>query len=163
MSQYPKKAPEGAVMGYSIRNDRYRATFYRLRKGSQIVGTELYDEENDPNETVSLASKPEHQELLASLAKNLPPIGSDADREGAKSKKGKTKGNGKPAMPAATTPTEDRAARFDKLDQDKAGKLSREFYINHQSDAVAAGERFTKWDSNKDGFLSREEYLKQGK
>jgi len=59
--------------------------------------------------------------------------------------------------------TDDRGARFDKLDQDKAEELSREFYSVHPSDAAAAGERFTKWDANKDGFFSREEYLKQGK
>ena len=105
----------------------------------------------------------EHKELLESLAKKLPPVGSDADREVAKSKKGKDKGKGKPAMPAAATSSDDRGARFDKLDKDKAGKLSREFYTTHQSDAAAAGERFTKWDKNKYGFLSREEYLKQGK
>mgnify|MGYP000219798125 CR=1 FL=1 len=163
ISQYPKKSAEGAVMGYSIRNDRYRATFYRLRNSSQIVGTELYDEQHDPDETVSLASQLEHKELLENLAKNLPPVGSDADTEGGKSKKGKSKGKGRPAMPAAAASSEDRAARFDKLDQDKVGKLSREFYTTHQSDAVAAGERFRKWDANKDGFLSRDEYLKQGK
>ena len=134
-----------------------------MRNGSQVVGTELYDEQNDPNETVSLASKPEHKELLESLAKHLPPVGSDAQVEGAKSKKGKTKGKGKPAAPAPAAATDDRRARFDKLDKDKAGKLSREYYTTHQSDAAAAGERFTKWDTDKDGFLSREEYLKQGK
>jgi hypothetical protein len=48
-------------------------------------------------------------------------------------------------------------------DKDKAGKLIRDYYTTHQSDAAAAGERFTKWDTDKDGLLSREEYLKQGK
>ena len=144
-------------------SDRYRATFYRLRNGSQVVGTELYDEQNDPNETVSLASKPEHKELLESLAKHLPPVGSDAKPEGAEPMKGKKKDKGKPAAPAPAAATDDRRARFDKLDKDKAGKLSREYYTTHQSDAAAAGERFTKWDTDKDGFLSREEYLKQGK
>jgi hypothetical protein len=144
-------------------SDRYRATFYRMRNGSQVVGTELYDEQNDPNETVSLASKPEHKELLESLAKHLPPVGSDAKPEGAEPMKGKKKDKGKPAAPAPAAATDDRRARFDKLDKDKAGKLSREYYTTHQSDAAAAGERFTKWDTDKDGFLSREEYLKQGK
>ncbi|MFN0079787.1 MAG: sulfatase-like hydrolase/transferase [Prosthecobacter sp.] len=162
ISQYPKKAPEGQVMGYSIRNDRYRATFYRLRNGSQIVGTELYDEQNDPNETVSLASKPEHKELLATLAKHLPPVGSDAKLEGAEPTKIKKTAKGAPTA-TTTGVTDDRGARFDKLDKDKIGKLTREYYTTHQSDAAAAGERFTKWDTNKDGFLSREEYLKQGK
>jgi arylsulfatase A-like enzyme len=91
ISQYPRSAPEGPVMGYSIRNDRYRATFYRLRNGSQVVGTELYDEQNDPNETVSLANKPEHKELLETLAKHLPPVGSDAKPEGAEPVKSKKK------------------------------------------------------------------------
>jgi iduronate 2-sulfatase len=155
ISQYPKKAPEGPVMGYSIRNDRYRATFYRLRYGSQIVGTELYDEQNDPNETLSLASKPEYQELLATLAKHLPPVGSDAEMPGSKTKKNKTKGKGQP--------TDDRGERFDKLDQEKAGQLTRDYYTTHQSDPTAAAERLTKWDTDQDGFLSREEYVKQGK
>jgi hypothetical protein len=52
---------------------------------------------------------------------------------------------------------------FEGSDKDKAGKLIRDYYTTHQSDAAAAGERFTKWDTDKDGLLSREEYLKQGK
>ncbi len=57
----------------------------------------------------------------------------------------------------------ERAAKFDKLDKDKAGKLTREYYTTHQSDAAAAGERFDKYDSNKDGFVSRDEYITRGK
>jgi hypothetical protein len=140
-------------------SDRYRATFYRLRNGAQVVGTELYDEQNDPNETVSLASKPEHKELLESLAKHLPAVGSDAKPKSAAPKKGKAKSAPSPA----TASYDDRGERFDKLDKDKAGKLTREYYTTHQSDAAAAAERFTKWDTDKDGLLSREEYLKQGK
>jgi len=109
---------------------------------------------------VSLANKPEHKELLETLAKHLPPVGSDAPLAGGE---GKKKDKGKPAAPAPATFTDDRGARFDKLDKEKAGKLSREYYTTHQSDAAAAGERFTKWDTDKDGFLSRDEYLKQGK
>ncbi len=163
ISQYPKKAPEGQVMGYSIRNDRYRATFYRLCNGSQVVGTELYDEQNDPNETVSLANKPEHKELLETLAKHLPPVGSDAKPEGAEPVKSKKKNKDMPEAPTTTAGTEDRGARFDKLDKDKLGKITRDYYTTHQSDAAAAAERFTNWDTDKDGSLSRDEYIKQGK
>ena len=163
ISQYPKKAPEGQVMGYSIRNDRYRATFYRLRNGSQVVGTELYDEQNDPNETVSLANKPEHKELLETLAKHLPPVASDAIPEGAEPVKSKKKNKDMPEAPTTTAGTEDRGARFDKLDKDKLGKITRDYYTTHQSDAAAAAERFTNWDTDKDGSLSRDEYIKQGK
>ena len=163
ISQYPKKAPEGQVMGYSIRNDRYRATFYRLRNGSQVVGTELYDEQNDPNETVSLANKPEHKDLLETLAKHLPPVGSDAKPEGSEPVKSKKKNKDRPEAPTTTAGTEDRGARFDKLDKDKLGKITRDYYTTHQSDAAAAAERFTNWDTDKDGSLSRDEYIKQGK
>ncbi|MGB8167454.1 MAG: sulfatase-like hydrolase/transferase [Chthoniobacteraceae bacterium] len=160
ISQYPRNSPEGPVMGYSIRDSRWRATFWRERNGAKIVATELYDEQNDPTETVSLASKPEHKALLETLAKNLPPVGSSALAEGAKSKGKK----GKAAVPAAAPVSDDeRSARFDKLDAGKTGKLSREDYTTHQSDAAAADERFTKWDKDKDGFLTREEFLKMGK
>jgi hypothetical protein len=145
-------------MGYSIRNDRYRATFWRERNGFKIIATELYDEQVDPNETVSLAGKPEHAALLATLAKHLPPVGSDLNP--AAKPKGKSKGQGKPK---AEPVNDDRGARFDKLDKDKLGKIARDYYITHQSNAAAAAERFTKWDADKDGFLSRDEYMKQGK
>ena len=161
ISQYPKKSPQGPVMGYSIRTERYRATYWRERNGSKIVDRELYDEQADPNETVSLAGKPEHQELLATLVKHLPPVGSDAPLAKSQSK-GKKKEKPAPTKTAGNA-ADDRVARFNKLDQDKAGKLSREFYIAHQSDAAAAAGRFSKWDTNQDGFLSREEYVKQGK
>jgi hypothetical protein len=148
-------------MGYSIRTERYRATYWRERNGSKIVDRELYDEQADPNETVSLAGKPEHQELLATLVKHLPPVGSDAPLAKSQSK-GKKKEKPAPTKTAGNA-ADDRVARFNKLDQDKAGKLSREFYIAHQSDAAAAAGRFSKWDTNQDGFLSREEYVKRGK
>ena len=164
ISQYPRKASEGNVMGYSIRDERWRATFWRERNGTKIVATELYDEQNDPAETVSLHDRPEHQTLLATLAKNLPPVGSSTPGDGAKSQgKGKN-GKAAAAAPAAVaTSNDERNARFDKLDVGKSGKLSREYYTTNQSDAAAAAERFTKWDKDKDGFLTREEFLKMGK
>lgn len=78
ISQYPRSAGPsvGQVMGYSVRNERWRATFWRARSGSKIAATELYDEQNDPAETVNLASRPEHEALLASLATYLPPVDS---------------------------------------------------------------------------------------
>lgn len=144
------------VMGYSIRDSRWRATFWRDRNGADIIATELYDEQNDPNETVSLADQPEHKSLLSSLVTHLPPVGSAAIAT--KTTKGKT-----PAATSAPASTaDDRGERFDKLDKDKTGKLTREYYIAQQSDAATAATRFEKWDSNKDGFLSREEFLTQG-
>jgi len=51
---------------------------------------------------------------------------------------------------------------FDRIDQLKAGKVTREEYISRQSDPAAAAVCFKKWDVNNDGFLSREEYVTQG-
>jgi arylsulfatase A-like enzyme len=156
ISQYPRSAgKDGQVMGYSIRNERYRCTFWRERAGATIVATELYDEQTDPDETVSIADKPESKAILEALMKHLPPVGSAATDEKPKAKK-KTK----PATPASDA---DREARFNKLDRDKAGQLTREYYTTHQSDPAAAAERFAKWDTDKDGLLSREEFLTMGK
>jgi arylsulfatase A-like enzyme len=61
ISQYPKAAgiakKEGAkgtakrdVMGYSIRDERWRLTLWRSLEDNRIVDTELYDEVNAPKE-----------------------------------------------------------------------------------------------------------------
>ena len=76
ISQYPRNAGKtggGPVMGYSIRDARWRCTFWRERNGSKIIARELYDEQNDPAETVNLADKLEHKSVIDSLAKHLPP------------------------------------------------------------------------------------------
>ncbi len=167
ISQYPRRDPETGtdLMGYSIRDSRWRATFWRDRNGPKILATELYDEQNDPTETISLANKPEHKALLESLAKYLPPVGSAAiDQNARKSKKAKA-ADLKAAESKLNAPVEgeDRNVRFDKIDKEKVGKLSREVYLASQSNADAATERFEKWDANKDGYLSREEFVMMGK
>ena len=78
ISQYPRSRPEGAVMGYSIRDERWRGTFWRERNGEKIVATELYDEQTDPAESINLADKPENQQVLDSLRQHLPVVGSAA-------------------------------------------------------------------------------------
>lgn len=75
ISQYPRggAGTGGPLMGYSIRDDRWRCTFWRRRYGTEIVASELYDEQNDPAETVNLADKPEYRAVVAALAQHLPP------------------------------------------------------------------------------------------
>ena len=82
ISQYPRRdtATGTDLMGYSIRDTRWRAIFWRDRNGPKIIATELYDEQNDPSETVSVANKLEHKALMDSFAKHLPPVGSDGPR-----------------------------------------------------------------------------------
>ena len=166
ISQYPRNAGQaGAVMGYSIRDERWRATFWRERNGSKIVATELYDEQNDPAETVSLHDRPEHKTLLETLAKNLPAILTEPAPAKASSKKnGKAaaaKSAAAPAKTADAATADERGPKFDKLDAAKAGKITRDYYTSHQSDTKAAGERFDKWDANRDGFLTRQEFVTQ--
>ena len=59
-------------MGYSIRDERWRLTLWRGKKNGNIVATELYDENNDPAETVNLAEKPEHKAVVEALSRHLP-------------------------------------------------------------------------------------------
>lgn len=44
----------------------------------------------DPAETMNLADKPEHQSVIASLAKHLPPVAATASESKPNSKKSKT-------------------------------------------------------------------------
>lgn len=77
ISQYPRDGAQTggrSLMGYSIRDSRWRLTLWRDRNNGQIAATELYDEQNDPAETVNLASKPENQAIIAQLSQHLPPL-----------------------------------------------------------------------------------------
>lgn len=157
ISQYPRSSPEhgGSLMGYSIRDERWRATFWRKREGSEIGYVELYDEVNDPAETVNLAAKPEHAGLLAKLQAHLPPVGSDArppksPKPSATQSKGKGKGY---------DPNESRDARYDRLYPGKPRVTEAEYLAGQGGDKVAAKERFAKLDQNKDGFVTRDEFI----
>ena len=107
---------------------------------------------------------PARAKLAAVLAKlnpagGIPDSGDGTGRHANKDKK-------KPEAPPTTTMSaedQERAGKFDKLDKEKVGKLTRDYFTTHQSDAAAAGERFDKYDSDKDRFLSREEFIKRGK
>jgi len=77
ISQYPRGGRETggrALMGYSIRDDRWRLTVWRDRADGTIVARELYDERDDPHETVSVADRPEHADLVQRLEAHLPPL-----------------------------------------------------------------------------------------
>ena len=77
ISQYPRgaaKAGAGPMMGYSVRDERWRLTVWLSRKDGSTVATELYDEKNDPAETVNVADKPEHKAVIETLSKHLPPV-----------------------------------------------------------------------------------------
>ena len=78
VSQYPRSKGEsgvGPVMGYSVRDDRWRLTAWREDGGSRIVALELYDERDDPAETRNLAGDPQYKPVVDRLSGHLPPPG----------------------------------------------------------------------------------------
>ena len=89
ISQYPRTGTKsetarqgyssGKVMGYSLRNHRYRYTIWLANdfKSSQpfnaewVVGTELYDYEKDPKETINVANEKDYKSITEDLNAQL--------------------------------------------------------------------------------------------
>ncbi|MCC2669633.1 MAG: betC 4 [Armatimonadetes bacterium] len=150
ISQYPRGGAQTGnrqLMGYSIRDSRWRLTLWRDRKTQEIAATELYDELNDPAETVNVADRPEHRKTIESLSRHLPPPVALAAA---------------PAKPVPAKPKIDREALFQRKDRNGDGKLTREEFLANQPDPEAAKGRWDTWDLDKDGFLSRDEFVFQG-
>ena len=155
--------------------------YYVREAGWKLNQTgQLFDMKNAPFEEILVPadSKDEaavaaRKRLTTALAELNPGAGvkGEGSGRGDKTKKNKKKADAAAkaeATPAATTataavdPAADRAAKFDKLDKDKTGKLTREYYTTHQSNAAAAAERFDRMDVNKDGVVTREEFINNG-
>ena len=70
-SQYPRptgKTTGGALMGYSMRTDRYRFTVWVDRKDhSKVDAIELYDHANDAQENTNLAKHPDQAATVERL------------------------------------------------------------------------------------------------
>jgi len=128
------------------------------------------------------ASKAARTQLTAALAKLNPAGGILDDGDGTGRHADKTKKEKKktesPTAPAPVAPAPvpkpatppapgeesgaERAAKFDRLDKDKKGKLTIEEYVSRQSDPEGAKKRFEKFDTNRDGGVTREEYIANG-
>lgn len=161
ISQYPRNDAGKSLMGYSIRDDRWRLTLWRDRKDNSVHATELYDEANDPHETVNLAGKAEHAEVIARLTKFLPPPIAPASAENT-APKGK-KGKAAPKGEAKAGATKDRGAMFAGRDTNKDGRLTKEEFMLRQADPEQAAKNFVKFDKDKSGDVDREEYVGSGK
>ena len=150
ISQYPRGGTQTgnrSLMGYSIRDARWRLTVWRDRQDGSVAATELYDEQNDPAESKNLADA--NPEVVARLREFLPAL--PVFHSGKQTKEGSSK------------PKQDRGVAFDKHDKNKDGKLTLEEFLTGQPDPDEAPKRFPLFDKDKDGFLSREEYIKGGK
>lgn len=165
ISQYPRTDAGKSLMGYSIRDDRWRLTLWRNRADNTIHATELYDEANDHHETVNVATKPENADVIARLTKHLPPPIAPATPENteAKAKGKKAKGKAPEAPAPKADDAKDRGPMFDRRDINKDGKLSKEEFMDKQKDPAHAAENFVKFDKDKDGSLTKEEFVKMGK
>ena len=161
ISVYPKSSQEhgGALMGYSVRNERWRCTFWRKRNSADIGFIELYDEQNDPNETVNLATKPEHADVIAALQKYLPPTGSDQKP----AKSGKVAKNVGGSKGKGYDPNEPRDARYDRLYPGKPKLTEAEYLAGQGGDKAESKARFLKLDGDQDGFVTRDEFINSGK
>jgi iduronate 2-sulfatase len=74
-SQYPRPG----VMGYSVRSERYRFTWWKsTSEGEPDAGLELYDHWRDSAESVNLAYRPEMVAIVESLSKVVGRRGSRA-------------------------------------------------------------------------------------
>ena len=161
ISVYPKSSKDhgGALMGYSVRNERWRCTFWRKRNAADIGFIELYDEQNDPNETVNLSTKPEHADVIAALQKYLPPTGSDQKP----AKSGKVAKNVGGSKSKGYDPNEPRDKRYDRLYPGKAKLTESEYLAGQGGDKAEAKARFLKLDGDQDGFVTRDEFINSGK
>jgi iduronate 2-sulfatase len=168
ISQYPRSDAGKTLMGYSIRDDRWRLVLWRDRKDNSIHATELYDEANDPHETVNVATKAEHTEVIARLSQFLPPpiapaSSKNTEANDGKGKKGKAKGKTQESSAPKAGDNKDRGAMFDGRDINKDGKLNKEEFMLHQKDPEQAAKNFVKFDKDKTGDVNREEYVTSGK
>lgn len=168
-SQYPRgasKASGTSVMGYSIRDPRWRLTLWCDRNGSNVVATELYDEQNDPNETVNVADKPENKSVIEALSKHLPPPGSSAEPVVPKVLKSNTE---KPsekktevAQPSSAKPNElktKEAKPEEAKSKDSQSKSKKSKKDEDASNEVKERNKmFDRIDKSNAGKVSLEEY-----
>jgi arylsulfatase A-like enzyme len=160
VSQYPRGGGAGAsrnLMGYSVRDERWRMTVWHDRRDGTTAATELYDELNDPAETRSVTDA--HPEVVKKLTTYLPPL---ARLNTQSSPKADVKSSATPEK-TETRPEQDRAELFANKDRDHSGGLSVDEFIAYQADEDAARKRFEKWDANRDGQLTEDEFVSMGK
>ena len=74
LTQFPRggNADEGGTnMGYSLRTERWRYIEWVKRATGAVIARELYDEQQDSNETVNLAGDSEYSKICEDLSARL--------------------------------------------------------------------------------------------
>jgi len=70
-SQYPRTYQGQKLMGYSMRDARFRLTEWRKLGTTEVVAKEFYDYQQDPNESLNHADKPALQAHIASMSAQI--------------------------------------------------------------------------------------------
>ena len=134
--------PRGERIGRALRTAQFRLVEWKVPGApADSAILELYDYENDPQETKNLAA--EKPEVVAKLRAVL----AEDFRE---------------AKPPWSDPA-GRAAMFARRDKNKDGQLTREEFLTGQPDPGKAPARFLRFDADKNGTLSRDEFIFSGK
>jgi len=68
---YPSEQDPLEAIGYSMRTDRFRYTEWRSAKDGAVIARELYDHQDDPDETINRADDARYREDAARLATAL--------------------------------------------------------------------------------------------
>ena len=135
--------PRGDRLGRALRTVQFRMVEWKApgaAADSAII--ELYDYENDPQETKNIAA--EKPEIVAKLRAILATKYPEAKPQW--SEKSKTA----------------RTEMFEKRDKNKDGQLTRDEFLSDQSDPDKAPARFLQFDADKNGVLSRDEFIFSG-
>jgi len=153
---YPRSAEgRGSLLGRAIRTERYRMVEWKATGGSAADAVyELYDYVEDPQESVNLAM--ERPDVLRELQRLL----AGHPEAKAQVKAGAAEKAGQKGLPGGK---QDRGVMFERRDRNGDGRLSREEFLEGQSDPDKAPGRFLKFDANGDGILSREEFVTSGR
>ncbi len=168
-----KGKPREWVFNQLARMWYVRDTQFKLNQAGELYdmsGAPFKESLVEPSEQTSAASAA-RMKLAAALAMLNPAGGildqGDGSGRHANKVEKKKESESTLAKPAAGSSAEtelaERAAKFDKLDKEKNGRLTLKYFIESQSDPEAAAERFSKYDGNQDGFLSRDEFIHRGK
>ncbi|MGZ0169921.1 MAG: sulfatase-like hydrolase/transferase [Planctomycetales bacterium] len=70
-SQFHRRHDHVPLMGYAMRTDQYRYVEWQNRQTQEVVDTELYDHEVDPQENENVAENAQHKDLLIELSSQL--------------------------------------------------------------------------------------------
>ena len=71
ISQFRRKVGDTQLMGYTLRTNRYRYVEWQDRRTQNVVATELYDHQTDPQENDNLSTDLSQKTLLSRLSQQL--------------------------------------------------------------------------------------------